>query len=60
MISDTSAGFGIGIGMGSAMTLSYICRGMRTRFEKTIGAPLACAITYERLLKELNHEVGAL
>jgi hypothetical protein len=30
------------------------------RFKNTIGATLACTITYEGLLEELNHKVGAL
>jgi hypothetical protein len=30
------------------------------KIEKTIIASLACTITYERLRKELNHEVGTM
>ena len=46
MIFDTSADFGIGIGMGNAMPLSFIGLGMRTGLKKIIGAPLACTLTY--------------
>ncbi len=60
-ISDILAGFGIGIGIGKAIASIVAYWSWHThRFEKTIGAPLACTITHDGLLKELNREVGAL
>jgi hypothetical protein len=39
VISDTSMSFGIGIGMGNAMVLSYIGCGMRTGLKRPLVHP---------------------